>query len=68
MSMEKLFYLYEMKYSQASKIERRQINTSVETVVKKMADALNIEVKELFNFKVYSNSGTKLSTFVRVIT
>lgn len=49
MSMEKLSHLCEMEYSQISRIELGQINTSIDTV-KKIADALNIDVKELFDF------------------
>lgn len=49
MSMEKLAHLCEMEYSQISRIELGQINTSIDTV-KKIADALEIEVKELFDF------------------
>lgn len=48
-SMETLAHLCEMEYSQISRIELGQINTSISTV-KKIADALNIEVKELFDF------------------
>lgn len=49
MSMEKLAHLCEMEYSQISRIELGQINTSIDTI-KKIADALGIEVKELFDF------------------
>lgn len=48
-SMEKLAHLCEMEYSQISRIELGQINTSIDTV-KKIADALEIPIKELFDF------------------
>lgn len=48
-SMEKLAHLCEMEYSQISRIELGQINTSINTV-KKIADSLDIEIKELFDF------------------
>lgn len=48
-SMEKLAHLCEIEYSQIARIELGQINTSINTV-KKIADALQIEVKELFDF------------------
>lgn len=48
-SMEKLAHLCEMEYSQISRIELGQINTSIGTV-KKIADALQIEIKDLFDF------------------
>lgn len=49
MSMEQLAHLCAMEYSQISRIELGQINTSINTV-KKIADALEIEVKDLFDF------------------
>lgn len=49
MSMEKLAHLCEMEYSQISRIELGQINTSINTA-KKISDALKIEVKDLFDF------------------
>lgn len=49
MSMEKLAHLCEMEYSQISRIELGQINTSINTV-KKISDALKIEIKDLFDF------------------
>lgn len=48
-SMEKLAHLCEMEYSQISRIELGQINTSINTI-KKIADSLDIEIKELFDF------------------
>lgn len=49
MSMEKLAHESEMEYSQISRIEKGQINTSISTV-KILADSLNVSVKELFDF------------------
>ena len=49
LSMEKLSALSSFEYSQISRIELGQINTSLDTVFK-LAKALNIEAKELFDF------------------
>lgn len=50
LSMEKLADLAEFEYSQISRIELGQINTSIDTVFK-LAKALSVEPKELFDFK-----------------
>ncbi|RED48796.1 helix-turn-helix protein [Seonamhaeicola aphaedonensis] len=49
MSMEDLAYKSEMEYSQISRIERGIINTKISTA-NKLAIALEIPVKELFDF------------------
>jgi transcriptional regulator with XRE-family HTH domain len=49
LSMEKLAALSSFEYSQISRIELGQINTSLDTVFK-LAKALKIPPKELFNF------------------
>jgi transcriptional regulator with XRE-family HTH domain len=49
LSMEKLAALSSFEYSQISRIELGQINTSLD-VVFKLAKALNIEPKVLFDF------------------
>jgi transcriptional regulator with XRE-family HTH domain len=49
-SMEKLANLADFEYSQISRIELGQINTSLDTVFK-LAKALSIDAKELFDFK-----------------
>ena len=49
-SMEKLANLADFEYSQISRIELGQINTSLDTIFK-LAKALSIDAKELFDFK-----------------
>lgn len=49
-SMELLASLTSFEYSQISRIELGQINTSIDAVFK-LAKALNIEAKELFDFE-----------------
>jgi len=49
MSMEKLAHEAEMEYSQISRIEKGQINTSISTI-KLLADSLNVPVRDLFDF------------------
>jgi len=49
MSMEKLAHESEMEYSQISRIEKGQINTSISTA-KLLADSLNVPVKDSFDF------------------
>jgi transcriptional regulator with XRE-family HTH domain len=53
-SMEKLANLADFEYSQISRIELGQINTSLDTVFK-LAKALSIDAKELFDFKSENN-------------
>jgi transcriptional regulator with XRE-family HTH domain len=48
-SMEKLSELTSFESSQISRIELGQINTSLDTVFK-LAKALNVSTKELFDF------------------
>jgi len=47
--MEKLAHQSNMEYSQISRIEKGQINTSISTV-KLLADALEVDAKVLFDF------------------
>lgn len=47
--MEKLAELSSFEYSQISRIELGQINTSLDTVFK-LAKALDVNPKELFDF------------------
>jgi transcriptional regulator with XRE-family HTH domain len=47
--MEKLAALSSFEYSQISRIELGQINTSLDTVFK-LAKALNVPTKDLFDF------------------
>ena len=49
MSMEQLAHQSNTEYSQISRIEKGQINTSISTA-KILADSLGIEVYELFRF------------------
>jgi transcriptional regulator with XRE-family HTH domain len=49
LSMEKLAALSSFEYSQISRIELGQINTSLDTVFK-LAKALNVPTKDLFDF------------------
>lgn len=49
LSMEKLAALSFFEYSQISRIELGQINTSLDTVFK-LAKALDVDVKDLFDF------------------
>ena len=49
LSMEKLAELTSFEYSQISRIELGQINTSLDTIFK-LAKALNISPKDLFDF------------------
>lgn len=48
-SMEKLANIADFEYSQISRIELGQINTSLDTVFK-LAKALSIDTKDLFDF------------------
>lgn len=48
-SMEQLAHLSDMEYSQISRIEKGQINTSISTA-KLLADSLKVPVKHLFDF------------------
>ncbi len=50
MSMEQLAHQSNTEYSQISRIEKGQINTSISTA-KILADSLGIEVYELFRFE-----------------
>lgn len=50
-SMEKLANLTSFEYSQISRIELGQINTSIDTVFK-IAKALEIHPRELFDFEI----------------
>ena len=49
-SMEKLAELTFVEYSQISRIELGQINTSLDMVFK-LANAFNLPAKDLFNFE-----------------
>ena len=49
-SMEKLAEISSFEYSQISRIELGQINTSLDTIFK-LANALNVSPKELFDFE-----------------
>lgn len=49
MTMQSLAYTINVAYSQISRIERGLINTSI-GITYEIAIALNIDVKELFNF------------------
>ena len=49
-SMEKLAYDSGMDYSQVSRVEKGQINTSISTV-KVFADSLGVDVHILFQFE-----------------
>jgi transcriptional regulator with XRE-family HTH domain len=49
MTMQTLAYTINVEYSQISRIERGLINTSI-GVVYEIAQALEIDVKELFDF------------------
>ena len=49
MSMEQLANAAEMEYKQLSRIERGEVNTSISRVAK-LAEALGVDVKELFDF------------------
>jgi transcriptional regulator with XRE-family HTH domain len=50
LSMRQLALQAEMEYSQLSKIERGVINTTVSTL-QSLAEAMNIPVKDFFDFK-----------------
>ena len=47
--MRKLAIIADMEYSQLSKIERGVINTTISTVYH-LANVLNLEIAELFDF------------------
>lgn len=51
LSMEKLAAISSFEYSQISRIELGQINTSLDTIFK-LAKALDISPKELFDFSI----------------
>lgn len=51
MSMQTLADIINVEYSQISRIERGLINTSIGTVYE-IAKALEVDIKELFNFKI----------------
>ena len=50
LSMEKLAEITSFEYSQISRIELGQINTTIDTAFK-IAKALNLHPKELFDFE-----------------
>lgn len=50
LSMEQLAHLCNIEYSQISRIELGQINTTLNTI-KILADGLEIQPKELLNFE-----------------
>ena len=50
MTMQTLAYTINVEYSQISRIERGLINTSI-GVIYEIAQALEIELKELFDFQ-----------------
>lgn len=49
--MEQLAHLCNIEYSQISRIELGQINTTLNTI-KILADGLEIQPKELLNFEI----------------
>jgi transcriptional regulator with XRE-family HTH domain len=49
LTQEQLSYKANLQYSQISRIERGEINTTISTC-KILAEALEIELKELFSF------------------
>lgn len=49
LSQEELSYKADLDISQIGRIERGQVNTSV-SVLQKIASALGVELKELFDF------------------
>ena len=49
-TMEELAFTCDVEYSQISRIERGLINTSVNTI-HLLAQALDVEAKELFDFE-----------------
>ena len=51
MSMQTLADITNIEYSQISRIERGLINTSV-GIIYEISKALEIDIKELFNFKI----------------
>jgi len=55
MSMQTLAYTINVEYSQISRIERGQINTSI-GVAYEIAQALEIPIKELFDFEIKNPS------------
>lgn len=55
MSMQTLAYTINVEYSQISRIERGQINTSI-GVAYEIAQALEIPIKDLFDFEIKNPS------------
>lgn len=53
-SMQTLAYTINVEYSQISRIELGKINTSIGTVYE-IANALEVSLKELFDFEVENN-------------
>ena len=53
--MRKLAAEADMEYSQLSKIEREVINTTISTVYA-LSDAMDIPMKEFFDFKLPAKS------------
>jgi len=49
MPMEQLANAAEMEYKQLSRIERGEVNTTISQVAK-LAEALGVDMKELFDF------------------
>jgi transcriptional regulator with XRE-family HTH domain len=56
LSMRELALQADMEYSQLSKIERGVINTTVSSL-QSLAEALNVPVKEFFDFKFPTRKG-----------
>jgi DNA-binding XRE family transcriptional regulator len=52
--MQTLSYMINIEYSQISRIELGKINTTINTA-NEIAKALEIDVKELFDFKSENN-------------
>jgi transcriptional regulator with XRE-family HTH domain len=50
-SQEELSYQSDLDISQIGRIERGSVNTSI-CVIQRIAKALNIEMKELFDFEI----------------
>ena len=58
LSQEELSYQADLDISQIGRIERGKVNTSI-CVVQRIAKALNVDIKELFDFDYIENHTTK---------
>lgn len=55
LTQKELAFILDIEISQITRIETGKINTSILNLIK-ISKALEIDIKELFNFNIYKNS------------